>query len=33
VTTLSLHGGTAHKNVRAQARNWLKRLEKERKLG
>ena len=27
------YGGTAPKNVRAQARSWLKRLEKERKLG
>src|ERR1700678_307992 len=26
-------GGTAPEKVRAQARNWLKRLEKERKLG
>ena len=26
-------GGTAPKNVLAQARGWLKRLEKERKLG
>jgi argininosuccinate lyase len=26
-------GGTAPKNVRAQAKAWLKRLEKERKLG
>jgi argininosuccinate lyase len=27
------YGGTAPKNVRTQARSWLKRLEKERKLG
>jgi argininosuccinate lyase len=27
------YGGTAPKNVLAQARAWLKRLEKERKLG
>jgi len=27
------YGGTAPKNVRAQAKAWLKRLEKERKLG
>jgi argininosuccinate lyase len=27
------YGGTAPKNVRAQAKTWLKRLEKERKLG
>jgi argininosuccinate lyase len=27
------YGGTAPKNVSAQARGWLKRLEKERKLG
>jgi argininosuccinate lyase len=26
-------GGTAPKNVTAQAKAWLKRLEKERKLG
>ncbi len=26
-------GGTAPKNVLAQAKAWLKRLEKERKLG
>ena len=26
-------GGTAPKNVAAQAKAWLKRLEKERKLG
>jgi argininosuccinate lyase len=26
-------GGTAPKNVQAQAKSWLKRLEKERKLG
>jgi argininosuccinate lyase len=26
-------GGTAPKNVAAQAKSWLKRLEKERKLG
>jgi argininosuccinate lyase len=26
-------GGTAPKNVTAQAKSWLKRLEKERKLG
>jgi argininosuccinate lyase len=25
------YGGTAPKNVRAQARKWLKRLDKERK--
>ena len=27
------YGGTAPKNVQAQAKAWLKRLEKERKLG
>ena len=27
------YGGTAPKNVKAQAKAWLKRLEKERKLG
>jgi argininosuccinate lyase len=27
------YGGTAPKNVRSQAKAWLKRLEKERKLG
>jgi argininosuccinate lyase len=27
------YGGTAPKNVTAQAKSWLKRLEKERKLG
>jgi argininosuccinate lyase len=27
------YGGTAPKNIRAQANAWLKRLEKERKLG
>jgi argininosuccinate lyase len=27
------YGGTAPKNVLAQAKGWLKRLEKERKLG
>jgi len=33
VKSRASYGGTAPKNVRAQARNWLKRLEKERKLG
>jgi argininosuccinate lyase len=27
------YGGTAPKNVTSQAKAWLKRLEKERKLG
>jgi argininosuccinate lyase len=27
------YGGTAPKNVRAQAKAWLKRLEKEQKSG
>src|ERR1700735_209647 len=33
VKSRASYGGTAPKNVRAQARSWLKRLEKERKLG
>src|SRR6202050_666158 len=33
VKSRASYGGTAPKNVRGQARNWLKRLEKERKLG
>jgi argininosuccinate lyase len=33
VKSRNSHGGTAPKNVLAQAKGWLKRLEKERKLG
>jgi argininosuccinate lyase len=33
VKSRSSYGGTAPKNVLAQAKGWLKRLEKERKLG
>src|ERR1700677_2270864 len=33
VKSRASYGGTAPKNVRAQAKRWLKRLEKERKLG
>ncbi len=33
VKSRNSYGGTAPKNVLAQARGWLKRLEKERKLG
>ena len=33
VKSRTSYGGTAPKNVRAQAKGWLKRLEKERKLG
>jgi argininosuccinate lyase len=33
VKSRASYGGTAPKNVRAQAKAWLKRLEKERKLG
>ena len=33
VKSRTSHGGTAPKNVLAQAKGWLKRLEKERKLG
>jgi argininosuccinate lyase len=33
VKSRASYGGTAPEKVRAQARNWLKRLEKERKLG
>jgi len=33
VQSRTSYGGTAPKNVRAQAKAWLKRLEKERKLG
>jgi argininosuccinate lyase len=33
VKSRTSYGGTAPKNVLAQARGWLKRLEKERKLG
>src|SRR5487761_766423 len=33
VKSRTSYGGTAPKNVLAQARSWLKRLEKERKLG
>jgi argininosuccinate lyase len=33
VKSRSSYGGTAPKNVSAQAKAWLKRLEKERKLG
>jgi argininosuccinate lyase len=33
VKSRSSYGGTAPKNVLAQAKAWLKRLEKERKLG
>jgi argininosuccinate lyase len=33
VKSRTSYGGTAPKNVRAQAKVWLKRLEKERKLG
>jgi argininosuccinate lyase len=31
VKSRTSHGGTAPKNVRAQAKKWLKRLEKERR--
>jgi argininosuccinate lyase len=31
VASRTSYGGTAPKNVRAQARRWLKRLDKERK--
>jgi argininosuccinate lyase len=31
VQSRTSYGGTAPKNVRAQARRWLKRLDKERK--
>ena len=33
VKSRTSYGGTAPKNVLAQAKGWLKRLEKERKLG
>ena len=33
VKSRTSYGGTAPKNVEAQAKAWLKRLEKERKLG
>jgi argininosuccinate lyase len=33
VKSRNSYGGTAPKNVLAQAKGWLKRLEKERKLG
>ena len=33
VKSRSSYGGTAPKNVSAQAKSWLRRLEKERKLG
>jgi argininosuccinate lyase len=33
VRSRTSYGGTAPKNVLAQAKSWLKRLEKERKLG
>ena len=33
VKSRASYGGTAPKNVRVQAKAWLKRLEKERKLG
>jgi argininosuccinate lyase len=33
VKSRNSYGGTAPKNVLAQAKSWLKRLEKERKLG
>ncbi len=33
VKSRTSYGGTAPKNVLAQAKSWLKRLEKERKLG
>ena len=33
VKSRTSYGGTAPKNVRAQAKAWLKRLEKQRKLG
>jgi argininosuccinate lyase len=33
VKSRTSYGGTAPKNVRAQAKTWLKRLEKERNLG
>jgi argininosuccinate lyase len=33
VKSRTSYGGTAPKNVATQARAWLKRLEKERKLG
>jgi argininosuccinate lyase len=33
VKSRTSYGGTAPKNVRSQAKAWLKRLEKERKLG
>jgi argininosuccinate lyase len=33
VKSRTSYGGTAPRNVRAQAKAWLKRLEKERKTG
>jgi len=33
VQSRTSYGGTAPKNVRAQAKAWLKRLQKEQKLG
>jgi argininosuccinate lyase len=33
VKSRTSYGGTAPKNVRAQAKGWLKRLEKEQKSG
>jgi argininosuccinate lyase len=33
VKSRTSYGGTAPKNVRAQAKSWLKRLEKEQKSG
>jgi argininosuccinate lyase len=33
VKSRNSYGGTAPKNVLAQAKAWLRRLEKERKLG
>jgi argininosuccinate lyase len=33
VKSRTSYGGTAPKNVRAQAKAWLRRLEKQRKLG
>ena len=33
VKSRTSYGGTAPRNVLAQAKSWLKRLEKERKLG
>jgi argininosuccinate lyase len=33
VQSRNSYGGTAPKNVLAQAKGWLKRLQKERKLG